>query len=658
MNSAVSKIICGIFLSVFSANVAEAAFSQTLRIPRASRERRFPPRRLHLYNDLSRQTLNVDMLQNGVPVNEEIIPFTGKGVVIGMVDCGIDPRHPAFFDPNTGDSRIGMYVITSSEMESESGKLEYSVYYPTQEEIDNQVIDVSANGHGTHTSATAGGSNCGIPYFGMAPEATFVMTSVGEDIYEDEIEFGITNALDYARQNNMPCVASLSLGSCGGMHDGSGSITNLLEDELADAGQIVCFAAGNDGLNNVSIFKDFNADSTPMKTAFGLGNWGGKVSNIGCYFVGEQDDFKIAFTLIKTGSGVCEEVAVSQFFNIRDIPVDGINIIHAISGLSHLLASADSQLVIRSQQGYSNNIGLEIVAFLDWAEEESNYTIGAIIDSPSGGIIRGFADYSSLFCSYGLPGYTSGNPSQSISDFCTSPYVISVGGTVEREYYIDIEGNRVFSDTENFGTLHSSGLFSSYGSVPEKLPHVMASGVDVISAIPDYSTLTRAASVTKNDVIWYYGVDSGTSMATPAIAGVIALWLQADPNLTRNDILEVMKVAGTPDYATDKSAYGVPDAYKGLKYIIEKASTTTLSPDTDTMSKLDKLMIKYLPSGDVECVVPFATQGGIYYLYSADGRLINSADFIGPTFQVSVPQAGISILKVITPQGSATQKLH
>ncbi|MCM1319216.1 MAG: S8 family serine peptidase [Muribaculaceae bacterium] len=649
----------GIFLSVFPAMLAETNTDTSnyplLRVPRMKGIRTLPPRRIQLFNDLSRQTLNVDEAHRGLRRSEEIIPFTGKGVVIGIVDCGIDPNHPAFIDPVTGDSRVGLYVTTTSMYENGANELEYNAYYPAMNGLStNMVIDQSANGHGTHTSATAGGSMTGLPYYGIAPEATFVMTSVGDYIYEDEVHFGITNAIDYARQHNMPCVTSLSLGSCGGMHDGSGAMSNLLAEELDDNGQIVCFAAGNDGLNRVSIYKNFDTDPMPLKTAFGTGNWGGKPNGISCFLVSKQDDIQIALTLIQTSTNTEKEIAVSPYFSLDNIPEQGIEISSSLPELAYHVNPQNTVLGLVKHIGNDGNIGIEVIGALDWIDEEKDFTIGIIVNSPQGGELRGFADFSSLFCSYGLDGYTAGAADQSISDYCTSPYVISVGGTVEREGYTDINGNYVKTDTESFGIIHAAGITSSYGTVPEKLPHAMASSIDVISATPDYSTMPRVAMVTHNDKNWYYAAESGTSMATPAVAGVIALWLQANPQLTRDDILEVMNATTSSDYATDRSQYGVPDAYKGLKYILEKASLDKTYLTQDRSNVPLQLMVKYLDRNVIECVVPFPTEGGTYILYSVDGTELIRGSFTGPTFTIShTSSPNITIIKALTPQGSA-----
>lgn len=59
---------------------------------------------------------------------------------------------------------------------------------------------------------------------------------------------------------------------------------------------------------------------------------------------------------------------------------------------------------------------------------------------------------------------------------------------------------------------------------------------------------------------YYYGVMNGTSMATPVVTGIIALWLQANPDLTPADIVRIMQklVVTTATLAVAIPTSGVP----------------------------------------------------------------------------------------------------
>jgi subtilisin family serine protease len=102
-------------------------------------------------------------------------------------------------------------------------------------------------------------------------------------------------------------------------------------------------------------------------------------------------------------------------------------------------------------------------------------------------------------------------------------------------------------------------------------PDVVAPGTNVVSA---YSHIYHpekhvVASSELDGTLYHWGADSGTSMSAPVVAGVIALWLQANPGLTPDDIRGVLsRTCRQPEqgmgYPNSIYGYGEIDAYRGL----------------------------------------------------------------------------------------------
>jgi hypothetical protein len=102
---------------------------------------------------------------------------------------------------------------------------------------------------------------------------------------------------------------------------------------------------------------------------------------------------------------------------------------------------------------------------------------------------------------------------------------------------------------------------------------------------------------------------SGTSMACPAAAGIIALWLQADPELTLDDVKDVLAHSCDNDEFTTKNptrwGYGKINAKKGLDYIQQTTGIVEMADDRCKMSEAWYML-------DGRHLMSKPTQRGIY----------------------------------------------
>jgi subtilisin family serine protease len=128
----------------------------------------------------------------------------------------------------------------------------------------------------------------------------------------------------------------------------------------------------------------------------------------------------------------------------------------------------------------------------------------------------------------------------------------------------------------------SFGLDDNYIARPD----ILAPGANISSATnsfcPDIkkSRITQQITYEEKEYAWHNL--SGTSMATPVVAGIIALWLEADPTLTKERILDVFAHTATHydeslPYPNHHYGYGEIDAYKGLLYILNPTGIKGLS---------------------------------------------------------------------------------
>jgi subtilisin family serine protease len=173
------------------------------------------------------------------PATTRSVPQTGKGVLIGVIDTGIDAAHPAF--KSGTKTRIVSYI---DQTPTGADK----VYTPTQIDAGAASASPDTIGHGTHVAGIAAGNGQGSPagmaLAGVATEADLAIVKTTFD--SGDIAQGIRKIFQLADQRNQPCVVNLSLGGHFGGHDGT-TVTERTIDQLSGPGRLVVVSAGNEG---------------------------------------------------------------------------------------------------------------------------------------------------------------------------------------------------------------------------------------------------------------------------------------------------------------------------------------------------------------------------------------------------------------------------
>jgi len=211
-------------------------------------------------------------------------------------------------------------------------------------------------------------------------------------------------------------------------------------------------------------------------------------------------------------------------------------------------------------------------------------------------------------------GYTRGNGDLTISTSICSDYIIGIGSYITRDKWTDYLGNpRKYIESAVTNKLQVVGEisdFSSYGvdDNGKPRPTAIAPGQGIISAgnnwdreifydnqagVPHPSKDGSAylcQNVEKNKRSNWYILSQGTSMACPVAAGIIALWMQAKPSLTVNEINAILKetcvndewttnTANIPSVNKVQAGYGKINALAGLKKILGTVGIETISAD-------------------------------------------------------------------------------
>ncbi|HGE71627.1 TPA: T9SS type A sorting domain-containing protein [Candidatus Poribacteria bacterium] len=178
--------------------------------------------------------------------------FTGRGVIVGIIDTGIDWSHPDFLGAD-GKTRI-QYIWDQTVYTP--GRSPDGFYYGTEwtkDDIDAGVCgEMDGDGHGTHIAGIIAGNGKGYHKFtGVAPEAEIIVVKSSfsdSDIYDSAVYI-----FNKAEKMGKPAVINMSFGSQWGPHDGTDILDQALDQLLDKPKRSIVASAGNDGGKSVHV---------------------------------------------------------------------------------------------------------------------------------------------------------------------------------------------------------------------------------------------------------------------------------------------------------------------------------------------------------------------------------------------------------------------
>jgi len=206
----------------------------------------------------------------------------GSGIMVGILDTGIDYRNPLFRNID-GSTRIaGIWDQTIQDGALPEG-LDYGSEYT--EEMINEALrsdnpleivpSMDVEGHGTFiASVAAGGANLEQRFIGAAPEATLVVVKLkpaktylkrfyvirqeATCFQENDIMLAMKYMNDQARKRNMPLVICVALGTNLGGHNGTSLLSAMLDAYSSVLNRSVVISAGNGAVQRQHFFKNFD----------------------------------------------------------------------------------------------------------------------------------------------------------------------------------------------------------------------------------------------------------------------------------------------------------------------------------------------------------------------------------------------------------------
>lgn len=511
--------------------------------------------------DAAKNHYDAFTVQDGTAVG---IPFTGKGVVVGICDIGIDPLHPTFLDAD-GRSRIKRLV---HYIEGKGIRLEIE----GDDEYRRWVTDNPDERHATHVCGILAGGGAGTPYSGVASDAEIVATV--STLTEVGLLAGVEDIIDYAKEVGKPAVINMSVGCCTGPHDGSSLFSQYLDMCADDA--IIVLSAGNEGTHANTLTHRFTPQHPTVEFRLGSRSW----TQFNMYglteiWSGSEVPLTVSLGLYdadrKEVVGWQEPVTLTggDFRRLEwngtggapdDFPFTGemlmIGDVYSENG-RHLTAL---EYEFESPEPVENG---------GWAK----YELAVRVTGRPGDDVEVYADgtYTRLAS---VTGNTVPSSERSVSDLACGFKVISVGMYGNRDS-VPLSAPTIFMDDDIY--YHSTGYqtgatvpASSYGTLRDGrcLPLTTAPGATLVSAAsrPWLSRYPNHPHLRMGATEWVE--QGGTSMSAPYVAGYIATWLEAAPELNSEDVVRIISECNRkdiPNINDPRNANGYFNPVKGLR---------------------------------------------------------------------------------------------
>jgi subtilisin family serine protease len=500
-----------------------------------------------------------DGLNNGLPR-----AYFGKDVVVGIVDIGFQTDHPTFYNEDGTIYRVKRFWHQGLSGGAAPAGFAYGSEFVSPTAI--QSVRDDDGTHGTHVAGIAAGSGFTTPqqlFRGMAPKSDLVFVTIK---YSNDTlggsalgDYLIANptiidayryVFDYATKQQKPAVTNLSWGMHTGPHDGT-SVFDKAVESIAGPGHIVVGANGNDAGNQMHVSAELNND-TAYTFVIDRNRNDYRQESVYCDFWGAPNQ--------QLG------INVSLFDTLGNLLLEEPFVYASSGGVvqrKSIIGSDTLTYVFSCQKSYVNNAKPNILTMITSSNASKCRIrvgmtgIGAVHGWNSGQVYRWTSgsflnkvrgnDYSSKYLAGGASGSMGENGG-------TGKSTISVGSYVNRNNWID--ANKTYR-AQNWLTVGEVSGFSSRGPTTDgrMKPDIAAPGQMVASAVNNrqfagwMQDYTLYQSQFKGET-QYWTMFSGTSMAAPHAAGIIALMLEANPKLTPELVRQVLKATAIKDGLT------------------------------------------------------------------------------------------------------------
>ena len=619
--------------------------------------------------DISIKDIGVDKLHSGVSGTS----YTGKNVIIGIADYGIDWTNRDFIT-NDNKSRI-LFIWDQTDKAGPAPSAGYGTEFTNSQINDalaNHYLNIGGkdySGHGTHVAGIAAGNGRAAGnsmddsvYVGMAPEADLIIVKLADNgiVPSSNICDAASYIFEKARQLGKPAVVNISFGTQRGPHNGTSDYEKYMDNLLSgEKGRAIVVAAGNDGQRPIHFTGELS-NGEPSPTL--------------------DDSAVVEFSV----DCISENVEDYVSFDIWSIDYTALQI---------KVTTPKGEVVgpVKDQGDYKFDTDSGTVYLTIGKPSETSSDVEMLLTISDSRTQNGFVDnlYQGKWklTFYGNAGQFHGwlydtSVSAHISDNYSNDYLVAEPGnsmfTIAVGAYVSrTEWPSLFSDPWGPGDITAGDIchFSSPGpSLSEfwQKPTITAPGEYIVSSLSSFVHYSPDYHYIATDSVHY--AMRGTSMAAPHVTGAIALFFEKNPNLSASQVKSAIIYGAQNDVHWDPVwGFGKFDAFKSMQGIRMQVidENSRIIPEKFTVSNAfpnpfnstSNIIVK-IPENGVKFPV------NMYFsVYSIRGRKVFSSfkkiSTSGETRIVwntsenlnSIPPSGIYIYKVSIKNQIITGKM-